>query len=175
MKNFFWLVAISSAVILALSGCDRNSSPVASNEPTVSATATQPTHTPPSHNNYSVEWVRNDIPPTMSAGVPATIHVTAKNTGDWAWPDPATANPSNPNGTYAVCLTYRWAESKAGESTRGQLTASVAPGETTDFTITITPLKEPGLHYIHLNLIVELGVSFSDKGVADLIVPVTVQ
>lgn len=177
MKKFFG-VAMTVAMIFGFSACDQNPGSVSSNSPSnspiVSATAAKPTLTPPAHDKYSVEWIRNDIPQTMNAGILVTVHVTAKNTGDWTWPDPKAANPSSPDGTYAVRLAYRWAELEAGAPERGELAGSVAPGQTADFTISIIPPKEPGSYHLHVSLVQELAVSFSDKGVADLVVPVTV-
>lgn len=103
------------------------------------------------------------------------MHVTAKNTGDWLWPDRNAANPSKPDGTFAVRLAYRWSKTEVGVGDRADLTASVPPGETANFTMQVTPPKERGVYELHVGLVQEFAASFSAKGAKELVVPVTVQ
>jgi hypothetical protein len=138
-----------------------------------------PTAPKPAHNTYALEWVSNDIPATMPAGKPASIKVSVKNTGDWPWNDPFAANPSQPNGTYAVRLSYRWmapnGQALPQDSARGELTAPVPPGGTAKFTMTVTAPKDPGNYQLQVDLVEELVVFFSAKGTQKLSVPVAVQ
>lgn len=134
---------------------------------------------PPTHTGYAVEWVTNDVPATVAPGGRVTIHVSAKNTGDWAWPNPAAANPSRPDGSYAVRLAYRWVEATGKAhppaADRGELKASVPPGETATFTMDVVAPAQPGSYNLQLDLVEELVVFFSAKGAPKLTVPVTVQ
>lgn len=133
----------------------------------------------PSHAKYALQWVSNDISQTMSAGKAAPVHISVKNTGDWAWPDAQTANPSQPDGRYAVRLTYRWVTANnvalPENPARGEITAPVPPGGTAVFSLEINPPKESGSYQLQLDLVQELVTFFSAKGVEKLVVPVTVQ
>jgi hypothetical protein len=115
----------------------------------------------------------------MSAGATSDVHVSAKNAGDWPWNDPFAANPNHPDGTYAIRLSYGWvgADGKPlpPDSTRGELTAPVPPGQTANFTIKVKAPKEPGSYKLQLDLVEELVFFFSSKGNEKLTVPVTVK
>ena len=132
----------------------------------------------PAHSAYALEWLSNDVPNTISRGAPTTVRVAVRNTGDWPWPDPFTANPSLPNGTYAVRLSYRWMKEGRAlpqDSQRAELTRPVPPGETANFTIQVTPPSEPGHYDLQLDLVEELVAFFATKGADKLVIPVTVQ
>jgi hypothetical protein len=130
------------------------------------------------HNSYSLQWVSNDVPAKMAPGAAVPIKVSVKNTGDWPWPDPFTANPSHPDGTYAVRLTYGWATADGKvlpDPTRGEIAAPVPPDQTANFSLTITAPKQPGSYQLKIDLVEELVTFFSAKGTEKLVVPVTVQ
>lgn len=134
---------------------------------------------PTSQKKYWLEWVGHNIPSTMQPGVVLPVTVTAKNTGDWLWPDKRMASPEKLDGTYAVRLSYRWANS-AGEllaenTERGDLTASVEPGSVANFIIKITPPPTPGKYQLHIDLVEEMVTFFSAKGMKKLILPITVR
>ena len=172
MKNSLRL-AILFVASAAMIGCGRTP------EAEGPVDAQQPTAPKPSHTTYALEWVSNDIPATMPAGKPATVKVSVKNTGDWAWNDPFAANPSQPNGTYAVRLSYRWVadngQALPQDSVRGELTAPVPPGSTANYTMQIMAPKAPGSYKLELDLVEELVTFFAAKGTQKLTVPVAVQ
>src|SRR5437588_337232 len=94
-------LGLTFLIALSFAGCGR--SPESDAPQDAKANAPKPNHA-----HYSLQWVSNDIPATMGAGKSVAAHVSVKNTGDWEWPDPFAANPSAPNGTYAVRLSYGW-------------------------------------------------------------------
>jgi hypothetical protein len=159
----------------ALIGCGRSPE----TEAPAGDTQAAPAAPKPSHATYSLQWVSNDVPKTMSPGASTPVKVSVKNTGDWPWNDPFAANPSRPDGAYAVRLTYGWAsaDGKAlpANSVRGELTAPVPPGETANFVIKVEAPKEAGSYQLQLDLVEELVFFFSAKGNEKLTVPVTVQ
>jgi hypothetical protein len=126
-----------------------------------------------------MEWVRHDIPQTMSAGGYVTIHVSAKNTGDWIWLNPPHANPSLPDGRYAVRLCYRWATSDSQllpqESGRGDLQMPVGPGQVANFTMDVKAPEDADRYELQIDLVEELVTFFSTRGAEKLKVPVIVQ
>lgn len=134
---------------------------------------------PPPQAKLTLQWVENNVPPSMALGAAVSVHVKVKNTGDWPWPNNAAANPSKPDGTYAVRLGYRWAKADRTllpeNSFRGNLGASVPPGETASFTLEVTAPKQPGQYQLEIDLVLETVTWFSTKGNEKLIVPVTVQ
>lgn len=114
----------------------------------------------------------------MRPGVVLPVTVTVKNTGDWLWPDKRMASPEKRDGTYAVRLSYRWANS-AGEllaenAERGDLAASVEPDAVANFIIKITPPPDRGTYQLQIDLVEELVTFFSAKGMKKLILPITV-
>ena len=120
----------------------------------------------------------HNIPSTMRPGVVLPVTVTVKNTGDWLWPDKRMASPEKRDGTYAVRLSYRWANS-AGEllaenAERGDLAASVEPDAVANFIIKITPPPDRGTYQLQIDLVEELVTFFSAKGMKKLILPITV-
>ena len=168
-------MAAASLIAIALAGCGRTPD---TNPPADSAGNSK--NVPrPSHAIYSLEWASNDVPTEISRESPVPIHVSVKNTGDWAWNDPKTANPGKPDGTYAVRLSYRWVgptgRAEPQSSVRGELAKPVGPGETANFTLAVVPPKEPGNYKLELDLVEELVSFFSEKGTQKLSVAVTVK
>src|SRR2546421_7113081 len=131
------------------------------------------------HESYSLQWVSNDVPATMSPDEPMPVHVSVKNTGTWPWLNPDAANPATADGSYAVRLSYRWARADGKllpqGSERGELNATVSPGETANFTMEVVPPKEAGGYSLEFDLVQELVTFFSAKGTQKLTVPVTVR
>jgi hypothetical protein len=166
---------------LAMTGCGRSpeTETSAGDAQTTPAAPAAPAAPKPSHATYSLQWVSNDVPASLPAGKPASVKVSVKNTGDWPWNDPFTANPSKPDGTYAVRLTYSWvgADGKAlpPDAARGELKAPVPPGGTADYVIKVAVPKDPGNYKLQFDLVEELVFFFSAKGPEKLTVPVIVQ
>jgi hypothetical protein len=114
----------------------------------------------------------------MKAGSSIGMRLVAKNTGDWPWPDPFTAHPPRPDGTYAVRLSYSWyrgGSALPATAARAELVKSVPAGETASFTIQVTAPPEPGKYELHFDLVQELVTFFSGRGAEKLVVPVTVE
>jgi hypothetical protein len=134
---------------------------------------------PTSEKKYWLEWVGHNIPATMRPGVVVPVTVTVKNTGDWLWPNNRMASPEKLDGTYAVRLSYRWANSQgqplAENTERGDLTASVEPGAVANFIIKITPPSEAGQYQVHIDLVEELVTFFSAKGMKKMVLPIKVE
>jgi hypothetical protein len=172
MRNFFRLLVVCLGVAFMV-GCGRT---VETEAPKAGAPTVAPA---PSHAAYGLQWITNDIPASMPAGKVTPVHVSVKNTGDWPWPDPFAANPSKPDGTYAVRLSYRWAASNGKvlpeDGTRAELNAPVPAGQTANFTMQVRPPKDPGAYQLQVDLVEELVTFFSAKGTEKLTVPVTVQ
>ena len=131
------------------------------------------------HEKYSLEWVTNDIPATMMVGKATTVHISVKNTGNWPWLNAAAANPPKPDGSYAVRLSYRWASADGKllpqGSERGELKATVPPGETANFSVEVLSPQQSGSYRLEVDLVEELVAFFSAMGSQKLTVPVTVQ
>ena len=164
------MMACAAAILIA--GCGRTAETESSSPPSNPAK-------PTAHATYAVEWVTHDIPATVAAGSRTPIHVNAKNTGDWAWPNAAAANPAHPDGSYAVRLSYRWTDPSGKPLPqgveRGELKASVPPGETVSFTMELVAPTQAGAYNLQFDLVEELVTFFSAKGAQKLTVPVTVQ
>lgn len=131
------------------------------------------------HEKYSLEWVSNDIPATMTAGKATAVHISVKNTGNWPWLNAAAANPPKPDGSYAVRLSYRWAGADGKllpqGSGRGELNATVPLGDTAKFSMEVIAPTETGSYRLEVDLVQELVAFFSAQGAEKLSVPVTVQ
>lgn len=162
-------------VVMHLSACGRVPETAAQHKAEASEQATPP----PRHSTYAVAWVDHDAPAALAPGESIEIKVSVRNLGDWIWPNPLMANPSNPSGGYSVRLTYRWID-EAGAAlpqgpARAELRKPVAPGDTARFAMLVTSPQEPGSYQLQFDLVEELVVFFSTRGADKLLVPVTVQ
>ena len=130
--------------------------------------AAPPVAKPPVHGKLALKWVSNDVPASLRHGSEILARVAAQNDGDWAWPTPATASPSNPTGIYAVRLSCRWLHEDGNPVTaydsRADLTANVAPGATANYTIKVTAPAAPGQYKLQFDLVEEMVVWFESKG-----------
>ncbi len=175
------VIVIGCLLALTLAGCGRRRvERTSEGAPTAASPAPPPDAQKRSASaSYSLQWVSNNVPPTMSRGATVPVQVSVKNTGDWAWPDPKTANPSDPSGAYSVRLGYDWKKARAGTPqvapARGDLATSIPPGGTATFTIDVTAPKEAGAYDLELDLVEELVTWFNAKGSSKLRVPVTVK
>src|SRR5688500_157783 len=135
MKKYLGL-ATACLIASAFAGCGRSPETEAPSADGTSAVRSM-------HATYSLQCVTHDIPQTMTPGVATPVRVSVKNTGDWPWPDPMTANPSRPDGSKAVRLSYRWVGPDGKllpqDAVRGELTKPVPPGETANLTIQVVP------------------------------------
>jgi len=180
MKKRLALI-MTSLSVLFLFGCGRASDAQNPSQAQEGTTFGGPTVVAPAKRShvYSLQWISNYIPQTMSIGSVNSVQVSVKNSGDWTWPDPKSANPSKPDGTYAVRLSYRWAHLDGKflpqDSVRGDLPSSVPSGAIANFVIDVVAPKDPGSYKLQLDLVEELVNFFSAKGGEKLIVPVTVQ
>lgn len=174
------VIAIGCLLALTLTVCgrrrvERTSEAVPAAAPPVAAPVAQKRTATAS---YSVQWVSNNAPNKMARGATVPVQVVVRNTGDWPWPDPKTANPGDASGGYAVRLGYAWKKENGGKSEhappRADLGAPVPPGSSATFTIDVTAPKEPGGYDLELDLVEELVTWFNAKGAPKLRIPVTV-
>ena len=128
---------------------------------------------------YSLQWIDHNVPARVGPGANFAAHVRVKNSGDWTWPDPGTANPPKPEGGLAVRLAYTWTTANGDalleSSARGDMSAPTLPGTTGLFVIAISAPQEPGSYQIHFDLVEELVTFFSKNGPNKLVVPVVVE
>lgn len=177
MKNRIACAMICLGAVVMM-GCGR--SPETAAPPTdAPATPSSSSSSKPTHATYALQWVSHDVPATMSVGTPVTATVNVKNTGDWVWNHPAAANPSKPDGSYAVRLSYSWVGADGqplpAAPVRGELAAPVPPGETANIKVKIDPPTVAGNYQLQFDLVEELVSFFSAKGNEKLTVPVMVQ
>ena len=169
------LILPAALAIALLTGCGRTPESDAQRK----AEAETDKATPPTRSSYSVQWVSNDVPATMTRDRAVEVKISAKNTGDWTWRDPFTAHPSRPDGRHAVRLTYRWMDQDGGllpqGSARAELLKALPAGETATFTLLVTPPSEPGRYQLQFDLVEELVAFFSAHGAEKLAVPVVVE
>lgn len=158
-------------VAVALAGCDRTSE--------YDAVKGTPPPKNPSHDRYAVHWLDTTVPPRLTVGALTPVLVRAKNTSDWDWLDPKTANPSKADGSYAVRLTYRWLSDTGAlveeSGARGELTAPVPADGIGTFAIQVAAPRNPGSYRLEFDLIQELVTFFSSRGGEKLSVVVTVE
>jgi hypothetical protein len=159
--NTYRLITVGCVLMMLLSSCGRQPA-----EETANSAATIRPRAP--RAAYSVEWTGHDIPQAFVHGTNAPVHITAKNTGDWWWPDPVAANAANPHGAYAVRLGYRWRNNDTNNvaegGSRADLPAAVPPGGTAAFDITVDPPSEPGKYQLEFDLVEELVTWFGAQG-----------
>jgi len=178
-------VLLIVCIALAVVACGRRRTTSSEDQPAPAGTppaAAPAVSTPPTKSAaaaYSVKWVSNNVPSTMTRGATVPVQVTVKNSGDWPWPDPKTANPAEPSGGYAVRLGYTWTKPGLADAKpapdRADLKATVPPGGTATFTLSVTAPKEAGSYELELDLVEELVTWFHSKGAPTLKVPVTVK
>jgi hypothetical protein len=170
LMNTRRMIVVGCMLAVALTACGRRR---------VERVSARTTQNRSASANYSVQWVANNAPSTMKRDETVPVQVTVKNTGDWPWPDPKTANPGDPSGAYAVRLGCAWKKADGGKaepaSTRADLAGVVPPGGLATFTIDVTAPKQAGAYDLELDLVEELVTWFDAKGAAKLRVPVTVE
>lgn len=176
-------LAIVCAILIVAAACGRRRSTA---EPAATKTTTVPVQTTTKavsrqahvSTDYSLQWLSNNAPTTMQHGDSVPVQITVRNTGDWPWPDPKTANPADPTGAYAVRVGYSWHkdvhDKTDPEPARGDLTSSVPAGATATFTINITAPQRPGDYLLEFDLVEELVAWFSSHGAKKLTIPVKV-
>lgn len=143
------------------------------------ARSAEQTSPPPKHSVYAVTWLSNDAPAILRPNEATEIKVSVKNSGDWVWPNPEAANPSDPDGRYAVRLCYRWIDEDGSSLPQGagrsELRRPVAPGETANYAILVTSPLEPGKYRLQFDLVEELVTFFASRGAEPLQIPVVVE
>jgi len=111
--------------------------------------------------DWSVDWVKDNVPINWTAGEMRIISVTATNDGGRVWP----ANGANP-----VRLGYKWVSNSTGNTFPGAnkapLAVDVQPGQTVNLVIPITAPVYPTNYTLYIDLYKENEFVFAEKGVA---------
>ncbi len=111
--------------------------------------------------DWSVDWVKDNVPISWTAGETKIITVTATNDGGRIWP----ATGANP-----VRLGYKWVSNATGNTfpgaNRAPLAVDVQPGQTVNLVIPITAPTYPTNYTLYIDLYKENEFAFADKGVA---------
>jgi hypothetical protein len=111
--------------------------------------------------DWSVDWVKDNVPINWTAGETRIITVTATNDGGRVWPA---------TGTNPVRLGYKWVSNATGNTfpglNRSPLAVDVQPGQTVNLVIPITAPVYPTNYTLYLDLYKENEFAFAEKGVA---------
>jgi N-acetylmuramoyl-L-alanine amidase-like protein len=111
--------------------------------------------------DWSVDWVRDNVPINWTAGETRVITVTATNDGGRTWPA---------TGTNPVRLGYKWVSNATGNvfpgANRSPLAVDVQPGTTLNMVIPVTAPVYPTNYTLIIDLYKENEFAFADKGVA---------
>ncbi len=111
--------------------------------------------------DWSVDWVKDNVPISWTAGETKIITVTATNDGGRVWPA---------TGTNPVRLGYKWVSNATGNTfpgaNRAPLATDVQPGQTVNMVIPITAPAYPTNYTLYIDLYKENEFAFADKGVA---------
>jgi hypothetical protein len=111
--------------------------------------------------DWSVDWVKDNVPINWTAGETRVITVTATNDGGRVWPSA---------GTNPVRLGYKWVSNATGNvfpgANRSPLAVDVQPGTTLNMVIPITAPVYPTNYTLVIDLYKENEFAFADKGVA---------
>jgi hypothetical protein len=111
--------------------------------------------------DWSVDWVKDNVPISWTAGETKIITVTASNDGGRVWPA---------TGTNPVRLGYKWISNATGNvfpgANRAPLAVDVQPGQTVNLIIPITAPTYPTNYTLYIDLYKENEFAFEDKGVA---------
>ncbi len=111
--------------------------------------------------DWSVDWLKDNVPISWTAGETRQITVTVQNDGGRVWP----ASGANP-----VQLGYKWVSNATGNTFPGTqrvpLPSDVPPGGTVTLTIPMTAPTYPTQYTNYLDLYKVGEFAFSDKGVA---------
>ena len=172
------IVAVCAVSAAASAGCSRQSEQSAGDKAGAAMASVPPEAAPSPHGPYALEWGKHDVPATIAAAGSVPVQVTVKNTGNWTWPDPATASPAQPTGRYAVRLAYHWFDAKGKAvdlpEARSDLTAPVRPGGAATYAITVSAPTSPGKYTLTFDLVEELVTWFAPTGTPKLEIPVKV-
>jgi cell division septation protein DedD len=124
-------------------------------------------------SGFAVEFVKNDIPSTMTAGNKSFADVVIRNISKQTWPSQPNANNRN-----QVNLSYRWKDPRGqvlvADGLRTPLPRNLAPGESVRLKMSIETPARPGRYVIEVTLVQEAVAWFDEKGGAVLVLPVVV-
>jgi hypothetical protein len=111
--------------------------------------------------DWSIDWIRDNVPINWTAGETRVITATVTNDGGRVWP----ATGVNP-----VRLGYKWVSNATGNvfpgANRSPLAVDVQPGTTLNLIIPITAPVYPTNYTLVMDLYKENEFAFADKGVA---------
>jgi hypothetical protein len=173
---------IVSVICVTALACGSGSQPTSPTPPS-SAPATKPatsavgpTATPLGPSGYKVEWLQNQIAPSLEADKEYHFPVTLKNAGNETWPSRGTGGgPVN-----QVSLSYHWLPAKGDtavqfEGHRTPLPHDIAPGETFSLQDLLVTTPVPGTYRLQLTLVHEGVTWFEQRGGSTLVLPITVR
>ncbi|MCB1009312.1 MAG: hypothetical protein KDB94_10505 [Acidobacteria bacterium] len=107
---------------------------------------------------FHVEWVRGDVPRTMTAGAAVEIRGEVRNASPFGWPA---------KGPTRVALAYHWLDADGApivwETDRASLPANVPAGSTFEATLEVEAPAEPGRYLLELDLVRERVAWFSHR------------
>ena len=111
--------------------------------------------------DWSVDWVKDNVPISWVAGETRPITVTFQNDGGRVWPS---------TGVNPVQLGYKWVSNATGNTFPGAqripLPGDIAPGATVTLTIPVTAPIYPTNYTMYLDLYKVNEFAFADKGIA---------
>jgi hypothetical protein len=111
--------------------------------------------------DWSVDWVKDNVPISWLAGETRIITVTLTNDGGRVWPAA---------GTNPVQLGYKWVSNATGNTFQGAartaLPSDVQPGQTITLTIPVAAPTYPTNYTMYLDLYKQNEFAFADKGIA---------
>jgi hypothetical protein len=164
-------------IVLVCCGREPSANPEAARSPDLPDAST--TFGPLPDSAFRVEWSRLEVPPTITAGKTTAVKVTFRNTSPNTWPDPRQGNPSQPDGSHAVRVSYRWWRRSApvpvsNYDARIDLTAPLRPGQSTTLVFPVKAPSQPGDYSLQFDLVEELAAWFENKGAPKAMIPVKV-
>ncbi|MBI5831038.1 MAG: PD40 domain-containing protein [Armatimonadetes bacterium] len=120
---------------------------------------------------YGCHWLSNDTPSKVAANQRYRVNLRLQNTGTIPW---------EAGGAVPVQVVYRWVNAAGTtvavtDAAVAKLPALVQPGESVDVSAFLVAPKERGRFDLEWDLQFAGTLLFSDKGVAALRVPVTVE
>jgi hypothetical protein len=112
--------------------------------------------------------------PRVQAGKPTTFQVRIKNASEVVWP-----SPERVGGSYQVSLGNHWLNSQGQmlkqDDGRTTLHEDLAPGATTELTLTVNAPAEPGDYILEIDMLQEGVVWFGLTGSPTLKLPLKVE
>jgi hypothetical protein len=166
------------ALVIVATGCGRRTERASFDAEPLPAPSTAEVMKALAPSALRVRWGEVAAPRRVGAGTAIPLTVSFTNEGDASWPDNLTASPLQPDGRYAVRLSYSWRPSDGGQAQRSadraNLPHAVAPGQTVSLPIVVRAPEAAGAYELQIELLQELYFWFADHGAPTLTLPVEV-